>query len=90
MQGKKCLLLIGSFANISACRAKNAGVDLSQHHWKVGMAKKQKRKESFTLDTLWGDRLKQEAANGLLAFTSGRDVRSTPPYDERLIPYDIW
>jgi len=54
------------------------------------MAKKQKRKESFTLDTLWGDRLKQEAANGLLAFTSGRDVRSTPPYDERLIPYDIW
>ncbi len=54
------------------------------------MAKKQKRKESFTLDTLWGDRLKQEAADGLLAFTSGRDVRPSPPYDERLIPYDIW
>lgn len=54
------------------------------------MAKKQKRKKSVTIDTLWGDRLRQEAADGLLAFTSGRDVRPTPPYDERLILYDIW
>lgn len=54
------------------------------------MAKKQKRKKSLTIDTLWGDRLRQEAADGLLAFTSGRDVRPTPPYDERLILYDIW
>jgi argininosuccinate lyase len=54
------------------------------------MVKKRKKKESCTIDTLWGDRLREESANGLLAFTSGRDVRPTPPYDERLIPYDIW
>jgi argininosuccinate lyase len=54
------------------------------------MVKKRKKKDSCTIDTLWGDRLREESANGLLAFTSGRDVRPTPPYDERLIAYDIW
>lgn len=54
------------------------------------MAKKQKRKEKVTIDALWGERLKHASADGLLAFTSGRDVRQTQPYDERLITYDLW
>ena len=54
------------------------------------MVTKHKKKESLKIDTLWGERLKHESADGLLAFTSGRDVRQTQPYDERLIPYDLW
>jgi len=42
------------------------------------------------IDKLWGSRLKKESAKGLLEFTSGRDIRWTQPYDERLIPYDVW
>lgn len=75
---------------ISAPAEFTAGFALSDYLRKAGMAKKQKRQEPLTIDTLWGDRLKEEAADGLLAFTSGRDVRPSPPYDERLITYDIW
>ena len=39
---------------------------------------------------LWGSRLKKTPAKGLLEFTSGRDMKNTQPYDERLIPYDVW
>ena len=42
------------------------------------------------IDKLWGSRLKRGSAKGLLEFTSGRDIRQTQPYDQRLIPYDIW
>jgi len=42
------------------------------------------------IDKLWGSRLKKDSAKGLLEFTSGRDIRWTHPYDERLIPYDVW
>jgi len=41
-------------------------------------------------DRLWGSRLTKSTAKGLLDFTSGRDVRHTSPYDQRLIPYDVW
>lgn len=42
------------------------------------------------INTLWGSRLKKGSAKGLLEFTSGRDVKVTQPYDQRLIPYDVW
>lgn len=42
------------------------------------------------IDKLWGSRLKKDSAKGLLEFTSGRDIRHTQPYDQRLIPYDVW
>lgn len=42
------------------------------------------------VDKLWGSRLKKDSAKGLLEFTSGRDIRQTQPYDQRLIPYDVW
>jgi len=42
------------------------------------------------IDKLWGSRLKKGSAEGLLEFTSGRDIRQTQPYDQRLIPYDVW
>jgi argininosuccinate lyase len=39
---------------------------------------------------LWGKRFEKEPAALAEIFTSGRDVRGTPPADERLIPYDLW
>jgi len=39
---------------------------------------------------LWGERFEKEPAALAEIFTSGRDVRGTPPADERLIPYDLW
>lgn len=42
------------------------------------------------IDTLWGSRLAKRPAHGLLAFTAGRDTQPAQPYDERLIPYDLW
>ena len=42
------------------------------------------------IDKLWGSRLKKDTAKGLLEYTSGRDIRHTQPYDQRLIPYDVW
>jgi len=46
--------------------------------------------EAMKLERLWGSRLEKEPAKGVLEFTTGRDVKSTKPYDERLIPYDVW
>jgi len=42
------------------------------------------------IDKLWGSRLQKNSAKGLLEFTSGRDVKETEPYDQRLISYDVW
>ena len=42
------------------------------------------------IDKLWGSRLQKQPAGGLLTFTAGRDMQRTPPYDERLIFYDLW
>ena len=42
------------------------------------------------IDKLWGSRLQKKPAEGLLAFTAGRDMQHTPPYDERLLLYDLW
>jgi argininosuccinate lyase len=42
------------------------------------------------IDKLWGSRLQKNPAEGLLAFTVGRDMQPTPPYDERLLLYDLW
>ncbi len=42
------------------------------------------------IDKLWGSRLQKKPAEGLLAFTAGRDMQTTPPYDERLLLYDLW
>ena len=42
------------------------------------------------IDKLWGSRLQKKPAEGLLAFTVGRDMKYTPPYDERLLLYDLW
>ena len=42
------------------------------------------------IDALWGSRFGKRPAEGLLAFTAGRDMQHTQPYDERLIPYDLW
>ena len=42
------------------------------------------------ISKLWGSRLKKNPAKGLLEFTSGRDMKHTQPYDERLIFYDVW
>ena len=42
------------------------------------------------IDRLWGLRLQKQPAEGLLAFTVGRDMQHTPPYDERLVFYDLW
>jgi len=39
---------------------------------------------------LWGKRFEKGPAALAEIFTSGRDVRGTPPADERLIPYDLW
>jgi len=39
---------------------------------------------------LWGARLEGEPDEAVLRFMCGRDVTETPPYDEALIPYDIW
>jgi argininosuccinate lyase len=44
----------------------------------------------MNIDQLWGSRLQQKPAEGLLSFTVGRDMRHTPPYDERLILFDLW
>ncbi|NWF54358.1 MAG: argininosuccinate lyase [Syntrophaceae bacterium] len=42
------------------------------------------------MNKLWGKRFQKGPSALAAAFTSGRDVRGTPPADERLIPYDIW
>ena len=42
------------------------------------------------VDKLWGSRLQNNSAKGLLEFTSCRDVKETKPYDQRLISYDVW
>ena len=42
------------------------------------------------IDKLWGSRLQKQPAEGLLAFTVGRDMQHIPPYDERLVFYDLW
>jgi argininosuccinate lyase len=54
------------------------------------MVKRQKRERSMKIDALWGSRLGKRPAEGVLAFTAGRDMQHTQPYDERLIPYDLW
>lgn len=56
--------------------------------WEV--LKVYEREEVMKINQLWGSRLKKGSAKGLLAFTSGRDVKVTQPYDQRLIPYDVW
>lgn len=41
-------------------------------------------------EKLWGGRFEELPSKEMVDFLSGRDVRGIPPYDERLIPYDIW
>jgi argininosuccinate lyase len=57
---------------------------------RFSMVKRQKRERSMKIDALWGSRFGKRPAEGLLAFTAGRDMQHTQPYDERLIPYDLW
>lgn len=42
------------------------------------------------IERLWGGRFREMPSKEMISFLSGRDVRSTPPCDERLIPYDLW
>jgi len=42
------------------------------------------------IEKLWGGRFEELPSKEMVDFLSGRDVRGIPPYDERLIPYDIW
>jgi argininosuccinate lyase len=42
------------------------------------------------IDKLWGGRFEEMPSQEMVDFLSGRDVRSLPPCDERLIPYDLW
>ncbi len=39
---------------------------------------------------LWGGRFEELPSKEVVDFLSGRDVRGTPPVDERLISYDLW
>jgi argininosuccinate lyase len=39
---------------------------------------------------LWGARFEALPSQEIIDFLSGRDVKGTPPCDERLIPYDLW
>jgi len=42
------------------------------------------------VERLWGSRFKEKPDEAFIQFISGRDIRSLPPCDEVLIPYDIW
>ncbi len=42
------------------------------------------------VEKLWGERLEKETPQRVIDFLSGRDVRGVAPYDEVLIPYDVW
>ena len=42
------------------------------------------------IEKLWGGRFEELPPEEIVDFLSGRDVRGTPPCDERLIPYDLW
>lgn len=42
------------------------------------------------IEKLWGGRFEEHPPEEIVEFLSGRDVRGTPPCDERLIPYDLW
>ena len=42
------------------------------------------------VEKLWGGRFEELPSGELVDFLSGRDVRGTPPADERLLPYDLW
>ena len=42
------------------------------------------------IEKLWGGRFEELPPKEIVDFLSGRDVRGTPPCDERLIPYDLW
>jgi len=42
------------------------------------------------VEKLWGGRFEELPSREMVDFLSGRDVRGIPPYDERLIPYDLW
>src|SRR4030065_2063067 len=42
------------------------------------------------VEKLWGGRFEELPTKEIVDFLSGRDVRGTPPCDERLISYDLW
>jgi argininosuccinate lyase len=42
------------------------------------------------VEKLWGGRFKEMPPQEIVDFLSGRDVKGSPPMDERLIPYDLW
>jgi argininosuccinate lyase len=42
------------------------------------------------IEKLWGGRFEEMPTREMVDFLSGRDVKSSPPCDERLIPYDLW
>ncbi len=42
------------------------------------------------VEKLWGGRFEELPSGELVDFLSGRDVRGTPPADERLLSYDLW
>jgi argininosuccinate lyase len=42
------------------------------------------------VERLWGARFETLPSQEIIDFLSGRDVKGTPPCDERLIPYDLW
>jgi len=42
------------------------------------------------IEKLWGGRFKEIPSEAMIDFLSGRDVKTIPPCDERLIPYDLW
>jgi argininosuccinate lyase len=42
------------------------------------------------IEKLWGGRFEELPPKEMVDFLSGRDVRSVPACDERLIPYDLW
>ncbi len=42
------------------------------------------------VERLWGGRFEELPSKEMVDFLSGRDVKGTPPCDERLIPYDLW
>ncbi|MDI7260996.1 MAG: argininosuccinate lyase [Thermodesulfobacteriota bacterium] len=42
------------------------------------------------VEKLWGGRFDKLPSGEMVGFLSGRDVKGTPPADERLLPYDLW
>ncbi len=42
------------------------------------------------IEKLWGGRFKEMPSREMIDFLSGRDMKVSPPSDERLIPYDLW